>query len=572
MRRKGCPIAYANVTLSGLPDSSFVVGCITGEDGNFCLSLPEKKEYWLTVSYLGYKNISRKCVDGNIGFLVLEPEAVTLEGVEVKRHIPTYRMKGASLLTNVQHSLLSTVGTANDVLKRIPGMIGNEGEFTVFGKRAPLIYIDNREVKDNWELSQLSSNDIAQVELITNPGAEYDATVQAVLKIKTVKRKGDGVSGYVNAYGSEGHRFSSREQLNLNYRKNRFDLFASVAYLSGRQKQEQHTVQYAYLDTLWRSQGAMEMLTHRKNLNAQAGMNYEIGKDQSAGLRYDYTDVQAIFGTFSSSDYYANEALFDALLTTNAQNLTQKKHRLNAYYTALFSDRWSIDFNFDQLTGWNKRKQEIEETGRESADRNLHTVNRMNDYLYAYKLVLGYMPPSLEIKAGHEFSFISQMNNYVNIEQTLPSSVNRIKDRKAAVFASVAYSLRRFSLHAGLRYEHAAYDYYGRGVLMPEQSRTYNRLYPDFSFSYDLKPVQFSLTYSEKTNRPYFYQLRNDIQYNDRFSFETGNPALQPQTQRYVSFRMGYADLLFNIGYSHIQDYIAFATKSYPDDKRITLF
>lgn len=569
---KEVPVAYANIIVSSLPDSTFVAGCVSGEDGRFRLLLPEDKEYELTVSYIGYKNVYRKCKGGDIGRILLEPDAISLDGVEVKGQLPTFRMKGASLLTNVQHSLLSTVGTANDVLKRIPGIIGGEGEFTVFGKGAPLIYINNREVKDNSELAQLSSNDIAQVELITNPGAEYDATVQAVVKIKTVKRKGDGLSGYVSAYGSEGLHFSNREQLNLNYRKNGFDLFGSIAYLSNRQEQEQRSEQNTYLDTLWRSRTAMEILAHRKTLNTQVGMNYEIGKNQSAGFRYDYTHSDATFRMSSSSDYFAGEDLFDALLTENRQPLKQKKHRLNAYYTALFNDRWLVDFNFDQLAGWNRRKQEIVETSQEASDRELHTVNRTRDNLYAYKLMLGYVASSWEIKIGHEFSFISQKNNYLNVEETLPSSVNRIKDRKAAAFASVAYSLDRFSLDAGLRYEHAVYDYYDRGVFMPEQSRVYDRVYPNLSLSYDLKPVQFSLSYSEKTRRPYFYQLRNDIQYNDRFSYETGNPALQPQIQRYLNFRVGYKDLLFNLGYSHIKDYIAFTTKPYPDDRRINLF
>ncbi len=569
---KGTPIAYANIMLSDLPDSTFVAGCVSGEDGRFSLLLPEKKEYGLTVSYIGYKNAYRECEGGDVGPIRLEPEVVTLEGIEVKGQLPAFRMKGSSLLTNVQHSLLSTVGTANDVLKRIPGIVGGEGEFTVFGKGAPLIYINNREVKDNSELAQLSSKDIAQVELITNPGAEYDATVQAVVKIKTVRRKGDGVSGYVSAYGSRGLHFSNREQLNLNYRKNGFDVFGSIAYLSNRQEQEQRSEQHTYLDTLWRSRTTMGSLAHRKTLNTQVGMNYELGKNQSAGFRYDYTHIDATFRTSSSSDYFAGEALFDALLTKNRQPLKQKKHRLNAYYTALFNDRWLVDFNFDQLAGWNRRKQEIVETSREASDRELHTINRTRDNLYAYKLILGYVASSLEVKIGHEFSFISQKNNYLNMEETLPSSVNRIKDRKAAAFASVAYSLDRFSLDAGLRYEHAVYDYYDRGVFMPGQSRVYDRLYPNLSLSYNLKPVQFSLSYSEKTRRPYFYQLRNDIQYNDRFSYETGNPALQPQIQRYLNLRVGYKDLLFNLGYSHIKDYIAFTTKPYPDDRRITLF
>lgn len=571
---KGRAVAYANILLSQPVDSSFITGCISGEDGAFSLPLPsaEQSKYILTVSYIGYKTVHKVCSSGDVGLVALEPEAIALTDVEVKGKLPTFRMKGSSLWTNVQNTLLSTVGTANDVLKRIPGILGKEGEFSVFGRGVPLIYINNREVKDNSELAQLNSGDIAEVELITNPGAEYEATVQAVVKIRTVKRKGDGLSGYMSAYASEGLHFSSREQLNLNYRKQGFDWFGSLAYLSGRQEQKQFSDQLTYLDTLWRSHSDMSMLTQRKNLNAQLGMNYELGKNQSLGFRYDYAGRHATFHTSSTSSYYADRTLSETLETQNYQKLRDKKHRVNAYYTAFFNERWSVDVNFDQLTGSDKRWQTVDEAGRPSSLRKLHTFNRTNDYLYAYKIVAGYKASLFEMKAGHEFSFISQKNKYTNEEDKLPSSDNRIKDRKASAFVSVAYSPGRFSLNAGLRYEHAVYDYFDRGQFIPGQSRVYDRFYPDLSLSYTLKPLGISLSYSEKTKRPYFYQLRNDIQYNDRFSYETGNPALQPQIQRYLNLRVGYGPLLFHLGYTNIHDYIAFTTKPYPGDERITLF
>lgn len=58
-----------------------------------------------------------------------------------------------------------------------------------FGKGTPVIYIDNRLLQDNSELQRLSAADIEKVELITNPGAEYDATVKAVVRIRTVRNK-----------------------------------------------------------------------------------------------------------------------------------------------------------------------------------------------------------------------------------------------------------------------------------------------------------------------------------------------------------------------------------------------
>ena len=108
----------------------------------------------------------------------------------------------------------------------------------MFGKGEPLIYINNRLVRDNSELERLSSKDISKVELIQNPGAEYDATVKAVLKIRTVRHAGEGLGVNVRSNVSQSHKTSNTDQLNLNYRKNGLDLFGMVNYSLWRSPNE----------------------------------------------------------------------------------------------------------------------------------------------------------------------------------------------------------------------------------------------------------------------------------------------------------------------------------------------
>ena len=92
--------------------------------------------------------------------------------VTVVGHKPIISMKNGILTTGVANSLLSTLGTADDVLRHIPGLVANQDGYTVFGKGTPVIYIDNRKVRDNTELIGISSENILKIELITNPGAE----------------------------------------------------------------------------------------------------------------------------------------------------------------------------------------------------------------------------------------------------------------------------------------------------------------------------------------------------------------------------------------------------------------
>lgn len=99
-------------------------------------------------------------------------------------------------MVNIENSDLAKIGTATDILRELPRVdVWADGTVNVFAKGTPLIYINNKQVRSNTELEQLKSNEVKSVELITAPGAKYDATVQSVVRIKTIKSKvKDGVA------------------------------------------------------------------------------------------------------------------------------------------------------------------------------------------------------------------------------------------------------------------------------------------------------------------------------------------------------------------------------------------
>ena len=129
-----------------------------------------------------------------------------------------FRESREGLLTNVQGTQLSHAGTANDVLKYVPMVTGKDGNFEVFGKGKPEIYINNRKVQGDQELAQLNSTDIKNVELITNPGAKYDGSVRSVIRIRTRRPQGEGWSGRVTTQNGFQHYLGTVDRTNLKYR------------------------------------------------------------------------------------------------------------------------------------------------------------------------------------------------------------------------------------------------------------------------------------------------------------------------------------------------------------------
>ena len=177
-------VPFANVVLLNASDSAFVAGTTTGTDGRFSLTGSAATPL-IKISYLGYKTQMVDAMGSDLGTIALEPEATVLGEVVVKGQRPAFKITTEGLKTEVENTLLSKVGTAKAVLENLPGVQRKKDGLEVFGKGAPLIYINGRKLQNQTELDQISSEDIQSVELITNPGAKYDATVESVILIKT---------------------------------------------------------------------------------------------------------------------------------------------------------------------------------------------------------------------------------------------------------------------------------------------------------------------------------------------------------------------------------------------------
>ena len=115
------PLPYANVVLLSLPDSAFVNGTISGEDGSFTLEATSENQI-VKISSIGYKTVCKPVSPANIGIVQLVSDAQMLGEVVVKANLPVTRMKNDALETNVQGTVLSKAGTAEDVLAHIPGL------------------------------------------------------------------------------------------------------------------------------------------------------------------------------------------------------------------------------------------------------------------------------------------------------------------------------------------------------------------------------------------------------------------------------------------------------------------
>ena len=151
---------------------------------------------------------------------------------------PQFKLSPDGLHVNVQGTLLANMGTALGVLGELPRVTTEGDKVEVYGKGQPEIYINNKKVRDVSELRELKSTDILSVEIISNPGAQYDATVESVIRIKTIKRLADGFSFSSQTQVNYNSLLDGYETVKATWRSGRLETFANIDYNNHANKQD----------------------------------------------------------------------------------------------------------------------------------------------------------------------------------------------------------------------------------------------------------------------------------------------------------------------------------------------
>ena len=224
---QGKPVEFANISL--LCDSVFTAGGVSNENGDFVIPCNAQR-VTLKVTCIGFKTASQNVSVGEVGNITLQTETYTIGGVVVKGEIPQYKATHGGMTVDIQHSILHDIGSADDLLSMLPMVQGRDGKFEVLSKGEPEIYINNKKVRNANELKQLKSTDIKSVDIITAPGAQYNAEVNAVIRIRTIKPQGDGFSLMATTQTWRNNQWNNYEDLTLKYRTGGLEGLAKVAF------------------------------------------------------------------------------------------------------------------------------------------------------------------------------------------------------------------------------------------------------------------------------------------------------------------------------------------------------
>ena len=525
--RQGQPVSYANVVALHPADSTLLSGGISNESGYFVVPV-EQQSVLLRVSCVGYKTIYRLCDKTEAGNIRMQTDSYTLNGVVVQGERPKVQLQGNSLIMNIEGTVLERLGTAEDVLSRVPTISKKGDGYEILGKGAPLIYVNNRKLNDLNELRNIQSDFIRHVEVIQNPGARYDATVHSVIVIHTKRIEGEGLSTELSSWSRKGHGYANNERINLTYRKRGLELFANLFGAYNKRWHESKFEQTVYSDTLWNVSNRHHSTARNPYFEGRGGFNYQLNDSNSFGGFYQHTyDYVKTFND-NSDDLLANGSSYDHLHNSGTRrDRNTPKHQANLYYTGKVG-KFAIDFNADYTSYKRRTLNEQQELSRNYENRDVNTETQMRGRMLAEKLIVSHPLWKGQISVGEEYTNTRWRSSFDNAEGYIANSNNEQHESNIAPFVELRQQLGRFQLQAGLRYEHVSSDYYVSGQRRSDQSRTYNDLFPSVALSTAVKKVQLSVSYAKRTNRPAYWLLNNDVIYENRLNMQKGNPYLRP--------------------------------------------
>ena len=582
----------ASIMLLYAKDSSVAKMSIAGKDGKFQFENIKEGRYLVSVSAIGhekaYSETFMLATDKAVSIKTIElvAESKSLQGVTVSSKKPFIEQKIDRMIVNVDAAVTNIGTSALEVLEKSPGItVDKDGNISLKGKQGVQIYIDGRPTYlsgtdlSNY-LSNLSSSQLDQIEIMTNPPAKYDAAGNSgIINIKTKRNKEVGYTGSLASTWTQGRYARFSESFNFNYRKNKVNIFTTLSY-SKRKSFNDLFIKRKFIEATTK-----EVKSHfdqesgigegGKSYNAKVGMDFYASKKTTMGVVFTGFSSPGTFSNHSDvliSDH--NNILLSRTLASSGNEMKWKNFSANLNLRHVFDSTGKeltadIDFikynktNFQNLMNAYYNPFGVPTTkadtllGNLPQDINIFTVKA--DYTRPLK-------NGAKIEAGAKTSFVKTDNNAIYDSLNYGQRVRDIGRSNHFIYeenvnaAYLNYSRpfgKKLSGQFGIRVENT--NAKGKQVTTGVKfNREYTQAFPTAFFQFKANDKNsFGLNYGRRINRPNYQDLNPFIMFLDRYTFEQGNPNLQPQFSHNVEMSHTYKGFLTTtLNYTRTTDII----------------
>lgn len=538
------PLAYATISLLDSKNKKIVSGISTDDSGSFTLKVPAGI-YDIKVEYLSFKTLlmeQKKILkDYDMGLIELEPDAAMLEGVDVVEERTTVEYKLDKKVFNVGKDISATGGNVSDVLDNVPSVsVDAGGGISLRGNSNVRVLIDGKPsmLSANGGLEQIPADLVAQIEVITNPSARYEASGTAgIINIILKKNKLEGFGGSIQL--TSGLPANHRANINMNYKTKKINLFTNLGYryadFFGESSLNQSTTNNEVTTNLHQI-GDQER--NDDHVNFYFGGDYYLNDKNTFTLSYYKNKIVNTDVTDLTFDYLSPTGVIDStLIQKENYREPQNYNQLEIDYEKTFDKKGKKFTTSIVYDWWNDDENESISQRYEGAfigaERNINTrdIESSKDLLVQTDFVLP-LARDARLEAGFRGQVRRISSEYTaTLDGESIAGFNNLLDYDEGIYGAYlqyGQKLKKFNYLLGLRTEFSDIGISDReGVF--NDDKEYIGLFPTAHFTYNFsETLNTQLSYSRRINRPRFWQLNPFGGLSDIRNRFAGNPDLNP--------------------------------------------
>ena len=554
------PIPLANIVLLA-QDSSFIAGGVTDELGRYSITTEQGKvPQWIRATCIGYEDllrpISRYPREG--AEIILEVQTNQLQDVTVRAKRKAFKLKDGAFVANVAAvPSLRNSGSIDNLLNRIPFVQGSGGSFSVLGTGGEAtLYLDGQRVQDASILQHLRSQDIASVEVINTPGAQYKASMNSVIKIHTIKKQ-NMTSLSASQYALLQNRLSTYTSVNVAHSNARaywnFNAgYSRTAMASGNS--DYYSMPNGSGDLL--ETFSSSDMTYRGDIfMGGLGLNISPAKETNIGF-VSNLKVSAVKFDVASEGLIHKESGIVRLNTPYTSQIDSRPYKSTSslYYNGKIGTT-SVNVTDEILLGSATKSSVYDEVGTSA-----HAQTKGADRYGMNSLMLSFQTPVKGVKLGYgaELALSFNKNELQQTEQGIVTDVvsSTVKNGQTLLgtFVDVRAQWLGLAWYAGLRYEYEASSYTQNGTRVTRQKPSPHFLSPSFSLSYSGEDLQATLSYRKSLHRPAYSSLNNFTLLENQYVYQQGSPFLLNETNDALQLLGTYKTLSFSASYNYIRN------------------
>jgi outer membrane receptor protein involved in Fe transport len=562
------PQPFANIIIYNAGDNTPVTGAVSDDNGQYEFTSLEKGQYIIEASLLGFKtekteSFELKAETKTYNF-TLKEEAQALGEVVIKSKRPVIRQTAEKLIVDIEKSEMINTNL-QDVIKRVPGIILTNNGISYAGQSNIRILI-NGKTTDYMDMDTLlrdmPADNIARVELVEQPGAEYDAEGSGpIINIILKKNVQLGTHGNIVGWVGEDEGFEYGTSASIASYKNKLNWQASAGYSN----------------PTWREDLFIERIVGNETYDQATISPYDPNRfNLSANIDYYITNKHTIgFGArrnttkstrvSTSSTFITDNVETNKLLSQNSFDRDQVVFNINPYYEFKDeSNKLVADFNYVDYTNNNFNTL----SGRPESTIPFASQRYIQDGKYeikAYKLDYSKtFSEDVKLNVGSKYSQVDTDSDLRTFTQNTSGAFDFIENQSNrflidetifALYSKLNYTKNKWSFSGGLRYENS--DTKGVSTSTNEtRERNISKVFPSASISRKVSEhLGASVSYSYRIRRPNYNSLNSFVTFYDPFSSEQGNPNLKPAFTNNYQFNLTYdGQPFFTVGYSETKD------------------